>query len=140
MPAVIRLVEQCPDVRFVLNHLGKPDVAGKQLQPWQDNISKLATFPNVWCKLSRLIREDRPVWSSEDLKPYIFHAIEEFSYDRVMFGSDWPVVNLAASYAHWTHILYDLLIHHDASPEELEKIFHSNARRCYEMQTEVVEI
>ena len=134
LPSVIRMVEQCPEVKFILEHLGNPTIAEKELERWQAQVSQLAAFPNVWCKLSRLIREDQPVWSSEDLKPYIYHAIKEFSYDRVMFGSDWPVVNLAASYSHWTHTLHDLLIHHNASEEELKKIFHSNARRCYDLK------
>ncbi len=140
LPSVIRMVEQCPQVKFILEHLGNPAIAEKELTRWQAQITELAVFPNVWCKVSRFLHEDRPAWSSEDLKPYLYHAIKEFSYDRVLFGSDWPVVNLAASYAHWMHTLYDLLSHNNASPEELEKVFHSNARRCYEMQTEVVEI
>ncbi len=138
LPAVIRLVEQCPDVRFVLNHLGKPDVAGKQLQPWQDNISKLATFPNVWCKISGLTTEaHHQTWRSDDLKPYINHVIKEFSFDRVMFGSDWPVVNLAGSYAHWAHTLYDLLSHQFTEPE-LKKLFHENVWRCYQLEASLV--
>ncbi|EKD54299.1 MAG: hypothetical protein ACD_60C00099G0007 [uncultured bacterium] len=139
LPAVIRLVEQCPKVNFILDHLGKPNVAEKKMSPWQENITRLAAFSNVWCKISGLITEaHHQTWRSEDLRPYILHAIKEFTFDRVMFGSDWPVVNLAGSYAHWVHTLYDLLS--DASEQELRKLFHQNAWRCYALDTEIVEI
>ncbi|HSW70100.1 MAG TPA: amidohydrolase family protein [Gammaproteobacteria bacterium] len=132
--AAIRMVEQCPQVKFILEHLGNPNMTAKELELWQKQISELAVFPNVWCKISRLITEETQNWSSDHLKPYIYHAIQEFSYDRVMFGSDWPVVNVASSYSHWVHTLYDLLIHHHASEEDLKKLFRENARRCYELQ------
>ncbi len=135
LPMAIDLVQQCPNVRFVLNHLGRPNVAAKQLQPWQDHISQLANFPNVWCKISGLTTEaHHQTWRSEDLKPYIHHVIKEFSFDRVMFGSNWPVVNLAGSYTHWAHTLYDLLIHHYSEPE-LKKLFHENVWRFYQLQS-----
>lgn len=137
LSSAIRMVEQCPQIKFVLEHLGNPSMATKELDVWQKRISELAAFPNVWCKISRLITEQTQNWSSEDLKPYIFHTVKEFSYDRVMFGSDWPVVNIASSYAHWVHILYDLLIHHGASENELKKIFYENAKRYYELSSEV---
>jgi L-fuconolactonase len=140
LPAAIQMVEQCPQVKFVLEHLGNPNMATKELDVWQKQISELAAFPNVWCKISRLITEQTQNWGSDDLKPYIYHAIKEFGYDRVMFGSDWPVVNIASSYAHWVHILYDLLMHHDASEDELKKVFHGNAQRYYELETQMIEI
>lgn len=132
LPAIIALAEQSPQVRFILNHSGKPDIAGKQFQPWQENLKKLAALNNVWCKMSGLITEaHHQTWRSDDLKPYIFHAIDVFGFDRVMFGSDWPVVNLAASYTHWVHTLYSLL-HHFAE-DDLKKIFHENTQRCYNL-------
>jgi len=140
LPAVIRMVEECPEVKFILEHLGNPGMAVQDFEGWQKQMTDLAVFPNVWCKISRVITEDTRNWSSDDLKPYVYHAIREFSYDRVMFGSDWPVVNIASSYAHWVHILSDLLMHHQASEEDLRKIFHENAKRCYALQTERVEI
>lgn len=140
LPSVIRMVEQCPTVKFVLEHLGNPGIAMTDFNAWQGWISELAVFPNVWCKVSRVIMENTRNWSSDALKPYVYHAVKEFSYDRVMFGSDWPVVNLASSYAHWAHILYDLLIHHEASEADLKKIFHDNATRCYALHREWVEV
>lgn len=135
--SVIKMVEQCPKVKFNLEHLGNPNMAAKEWDTWQKQMSQLAEFPNVWCKISRLITEATQNWSSENLKPYIYHAIKEFGYDRVMFGSDWPVVNMASSYAHWVHTLHDLLVHHHATEEELKKVFQSNARLYYELHGEV---
>lgn len=141
LPAAIKLVEQCPQIKFVLDHLGKPNIVNEQLSIWQTCISELAAFPNVWCKISGLVTEaHHQAWRSEDLKPYLFHAIEEFTYDRVMFGSDWPMINLASSYAHWVHTLYDLLIHHQAAEEDLKKLFHKNAQHFYELHSATVEI
>ena len=140
LPAAIRLVEQCPQVNFILEHLGNPNMAAQELDVWQKHMSELAVFPNVWCKISRLITENTQNWSSDHLKPYIYHVIEEFSYDRVMFGSDWPIVNVASSYTHWVHTLYDLLIHHHAAENDLKKLFRENARRCYALHAEMVEI
>ncbi len=140
LPFVIRMVEQCPEVKFILEHLGNPNMVAKELDFWQKHMTELATFPNVWCKISRLITEETQNWSSDHLKPYIYHAISTFSYDRVMFGSDWPVVNVASSYAHWVHTLHDLLIHHHASEDELKKLFQENARRCYELHAEMIEM
>ncbi len=140
LPAVICMVEQCPEVKFILEHLGNPNMAEKEWDVWQKQIGILAAFPNVWCKISRLITEETQNWSSDHLKPYICHVVKEFSYDRVMFGSDWPIVNMASSYAHWVHILRDILVHHQATEEELKKIFHDNAVRYYELQKAVVEV
>ena len=139
LPAVIRLVEQCPEIKFILDHLGKPNIAEKQFDSWQENITRLAALPNVWCKISGLITEaHHQTWCSDDLKPYILHAINQFGFDRVMFGSDWPVVNLAGSYTHWVHTLYDLL--HTYPESELKKFFHQNTWRCYRLESEIVEI
>lgn len=141
LPAIIKMVEQCPQTKFVLDHAGKPNIVNEQLTVWQNHMSQLAAFPNVWCKISGLVTQaPQQTWRSKDLEPYLFHAIKEFGYDRVMFGSDWPVVNLADSYSHWVHTLYDLLSHHEASEEDLKKMFHQNAQSFYALQTEVVEI
>lgn len=133
LPQVAQLVQQCPNVKFILNHLSCPNVAEKKLQPWQDDLAKIAAYPNVWCKISGLITEaHHQTWCSEDLKPYILHAINQFGFDRVMFGSDWPVVNLAGSYTHWVHTLFDLLS--DSSEQDLKKLFHQNAWACYALE------
>lgn len=135
--SVIRLVEQYPQIKFIINHLGSPNMASHQLSPWQENMATLAAFPNVWCKLSGLVSvAHHPIWCSEDLKPYVLHAVQHFGVDRLMFGSDWPLVNLAGSYAHWVHTLEALLS--TLSPGDLQKIFCQNARQCYQLEAAII--
>jgi L-fuconolactonase len=130
LAAVIRLVDQCPDVRFVLDHLGKPGIRAGLLEPWQAELAELAARPNVWCKLSGLLTEaDWQNWQPADLQPYLAHALNVFGVDRVLYGSDWPVCHLAGSIRDWVSAA-----HQAASPlgePALEKIFAKNARSCY---------
>ncbi len=96
LPDVIALVERCPDVRFVLDHLGKPGIADGEIDIWRQNISRLAQFENVSCKLSGLVTEaDHAKWQPADLRPYVEHALEAFGAERLMFGSDYPICTLA---------------------------------------------
>lgn len=102
LPATIDLVRACPNVQFILDHLGKPDIRRGLEHPWRKHIEDLATFKNVACKVSGLITEaDHQRWTKEQLAPYIQHAIQCFGWDRVMFGSDWPVCTQAGQYEQW---------------------------------------
>jgi L-fuconolactonase len=102
----IKMVAQCPDVPFVLDHIGKPDIKNQILEPWQREIRTLAGFPNVWCKLSGLVTEaDHANWTRDDLKPYIDQVIECFGFERVVFGGDWPVATQASDYPRWVETL-----------------------------------
>lgn len=106
MPAAIELVDACPNVRFILDHFGKPLVRDGVLDPWRDNLKRLASYPNVWCKLSGLATEaDHRSWTRDDLRPYIDHALTTFAADRVLFGGDWPVSTLAIGYEEWAHVV-----------------------------------
>ncbi|RME63007.1 MAG: amidohydrolase, partial [Caldilineae bacterium] len=94
---VLRLVEQCPDVSFILDHIGKPAIKDGIREPWMSQLRELAAFPNVHCKLSGMVTEaDHARWTPDDLKPYMEHVLDCFGPERTVFGSDWPVVNLAA--------------------------------------------
>jgi L-fuconolactonase len=102
LPDAIELVRRCPQVSFILDHCGKPDVRAKAFQPWADRLRELARLPNVACKLSGLVTEaDHEHWTAADLAPYIDHVIACFGPTRVMFGGDWPVVLGAATYRRW---------------------------------------
>ena len=95
----IELVRQCPNITFVLDHIGKPDIAAGLMEPWKSELSELARIPNVHCKLSGTVTEaDHQAWTRDDLMPYIDHVVESFGFDRVMFGGDWPVVLNASPY------------------------------------------
>jgi predicted TIM-barrel fold metal-dependent hydrolase len=132
LPIAIRIVRDCPKVNFVLDHCGSPRVKEKLLDPWRRNIREIAAFPNVVCKVSGLVAyADFDRWTREDLQPYVEHVIECFGWDRVMFGSDWPVCTLAASFQRWVETLSFLL--RDASESEREKLFAANAERVYRL-------
>ena len=128
----IQMVRACPDVSFVLDHLGKPNVQAGQLEPWRDQISELAELPNVMCKVSGLVTEaDHTHWTVADLKPYVLHVLDAFGEDRVLFGGDWPVVTMAASYRQWTTSLDQLTSH--LEPAARQKLWADNARRVYRL-------
>lgn len=129
----IRLVEQCPDVQFILDHIGKPDIKNQLFEPWKQEIKVLADFPNVHCKISGVVTEaDHENWSLDNVQPYIDHVIACFGFDRVIYGSDWPVSTLAADYRRWVATLQGSVS--GCSPEELRKLFHDNAVRFYKLK------
>nr|MDQ2887876.1 amidohydrolase family protein [Chloroflexota bacterium] len=102
LPAVTELVRRCPDVTFILDHCGKPNIRAQVLDPWRANLERLAASPNVWCKVSGLLTEADPQhWQLVDLAPYVAHALTVFGEQRVLFGGDWPVMLQAGSYKQW---------------------------------------
>ncbi len=132
LPAVTALVRQCPDVSFVLDHLGKPAIKGQQLDPWREQMAALAALPNVACKISGLVTEaDWGRWQLEDLAPYVAHALAVFGPRRVLFGGDWPVVTLASSYQRWVATLDALTV--GLSTDERRLLWGENARRWYRL-------
>jgi L-fuconolactonase len=99
MRAAIDLVKACPNTKFVLDHISKPYIAKADMQPWTDQITELASFENVVVKVSGLFTEaDWKNWKKEDFWPYLEHITKSFTPNRMMFGSDWPVCLLAATY------------------------------------------
>ena len=128
----IKMVAQSPDVPFILDHIGKPDIKNQVFEPWRQEIRTLAGFPNVWCKLSGLVTEaDHANWTRDDLKPYIDHVIECFGFERVIFGGDWPVATQASDYPCWVETLAWAVS--GASEEEIRKLFHDNAIEFYRL-------
>ena len=99
IPAATRTVEVFPDMRFVVDHIAKPEIANEMWEPWAGGLRRLAKAGNVYCKLSGMVTEaDWESWRPDDLRPYIHEALEIFGPERCMFGSDWPVCTLAGSY------------------------------------------
>jgi L-fuconolactonase len=106
MANTIRMVQQCPGVQFILDHIGKPDIKNQVMEPWKQEMKALAQFPNVWCKMSGLVTEaDHQRWTRDDLRPYIDHTLDCFGFDRTMYGGDWPVAYQAAEYPRWVETL-----------------------------------
>ena len=129
LPAAIELVKATPDVRHALNHCGGPDIKGGQFEPWATSINELASFENVHCKVSGIVTTASENWTREELKPYIRHLVEAFGYERLMFGSDWPVCTLAATYQEWVAALLGTV--EDASDAEKNRLFYENASEFY---------
>ena len=128
----IALVRACPDVSFVLDHIGKPDIKHGVQQPWRDEIRELASLPNVACKVSGMVTEADPdAWTTADLRPYVEHVLESFGEDRVMFGGDWPVVLMASPYRRWVEALDELTA--GLSDVAKRKLWNENARRFYRL-------
>ncbi len=126
----ITLVDRCPETQFVLDHLGKPPIRTGACQPWADDIAELARRENVACKLSGLPSEaDRDRWTTGDLRPYVEHAITVFGYERILYGSDWPVVNLAGGLPGWFSAVCSLL--EQVPQDERRAILSCNAARIY---------
>jgi len=132
LPIAIKLISSCPDVIFILDHCGVPQVKERNLDPWRSHITEIAKFPNVSCKISGLVAyADLQSWTAEDLRPFIDHAIGSFGWDRVMFGSDWPVCTLSANYRQWVEALQ--AITQGAGEVSQRKLFHDNAVRVYRL-------
>ena len=126
----IKLVRQCPNVRFILDHIAKPDIKAGLLDPWRAELRELSRIENVWCKLSGLVTEaDHAKWKPADLKPYIDHVVECFGFDRVMFGGDWPVSTQACDYPRWVATLDEAL--RGSSSDELYRLYVRNAESFY---------
>jgi L-fuconolactonase len=132
LPNAIRMVRQCPEVRFVLDHIGKPGIKAGLSDPWRQHMKEMAELPNVTCKISGVSTEaDHRNWTREQLKPYIAHAIDAFGFDRVMYGGDWHVLELVGTYPQWVEIV-DWVIE-GASATEKRKLFRDNAIRVYRL-------
>jgi len=132
LPLALHIVEACPGVSFILDHCGVPQVRERQLDPWRQQIHEISEYPNVICKISGLVAYADPErWTAEDLRPYVEHVIGCFGWDRVMFGSDWPVCTLVASLKQWVEAL--LTITRDAEEVSRQKLFSENARRVYRL-------
>ncbi len=127
---VPKVVEAVPELSYVIDHMGKPNIAEGQLNDWVDAMKIAASFPNVYCKVSGMITEAKwHAWTIDDLRPYVEKVVELFGPDRVMFGSDWPVCLLAGSYEQWFITLQSIL--KDFSDHEKELIFGKNAKIFY---------
>ncbi len=121
-------------LRIVLDHGAKPPIASGALAEWREGISRLARAPNVWCKLSGLVTEAGVDWSVAGLKPCVQHLLTEFGAQRLIWGSDWPVVNLAADYDAWWVASVELL--GGLTAMQREQVFGLNAVRCYALEVD----
>jgi L-fuconolactonase len=132
MAYALELVKRCPEVSFVLDHIGKPDIKNGLREPWWSQIRELAKYPNVVCKVSGVITEaDHLKWTPDQVKPYVAHVIDSFGFNRVMYGSDWTVSELSHTYPAWVGILDEVAS--GASDEELRNLYRNTAIRTYRL-------
>jgi L-fuconolactonase len=132
LPAAIETVAALPGLSFVVDHISKPSISSGELEPWATGLRELASFPNVTCKLSGMVTETSWTdWTIDDLRPYADVVLEAFGPDRVMFGSDWPVCLLAASYGQVVEAAEALTA--GLTGQERDTVFGDTARRVYHL-------
>ena len=133
LPKVIEMVGQCPEVRFVLDHIGKPPIKEGGMDPWRRDLAELASLANVHCKISGVTTEaDHRAWTRDQIRPYIEHAIEAFGFDRIMYGGDWHVLELAGTYPDWVDIVDEIT--RGVSEQDRRKLFRDNAISFYRLE------
>ena len=128
----IELARRCPDVQFVLDHIGKPGIRHGLREPWWSQMRELAALPNVVVKISGVITEaDHAKWTSADVKPYVVHTLECFGFDRCMYGSDWTVSEQTHRYPVWVQIIDEIIA--GATLEQRRKLYRETATRIYRL-------
>ncbi len=128
-----QLAELCPSTHFILDHCGNADPKANDRSQWERDIAEVAKHPNVVCKISGVVAGARPnAWTPDDLAPIVLHCAEAFGPDRIMFGSDWPVCTLTATYRQWVDALQTIVAAWSESDQH--KLFHDNAVRFYELE------
>ena len=133
LPIAIELAQACPDVQFILDHCGVPDVAAQALDPWRDNIRAIAKLPNVACKISGVLAYAKPEAANlAAVRPFVEHCLESFGWDRVVWGSDWPVVTITSTLRDWVSITREIVKHESESNQH--KFLHENARQIYRIR------
>jgi len=133
LKAALELVKQFPDQRFVVDHIAKPYIKDGLIDEWKKDITILAGFENVYCKISGMVTEaDYHNWKEEDFKPYLDVVVNAFSTNRIMFGSDWPVCLVAASYEKMLNIVKEYFS--SFSQNEQQDFFGNNACEFYNIE------
>jgi L-fuconolactonase len=128
----IDFVRAFPDQPFVIDHLAKPDIRRREINEWKANMQEIAKFPNVCCKLSGLFTEANwKEWSAADFYPYLDVVFDAFGVDRLLYGSDWPVMLLSGIYVQWKSLLEKYM--ENFEPEDKEKVFGENAIQFYNL-------
>jgi L-fuconolactonase len=132
LPAALALVKALPDMRFVIDHIAKPPIASGETAEWATRLKPLAGYPNVFIKLSGVVTEaDWKRWTARDITPYVQRVLEWFGPERCVFGSDWPVCLVAASYARVIDVCGQAI--GDLAADDRERIFGGNAAQLYRL-------
>jgi len=130
MAETLTLVQSVPECQFILDHIGKPNIAENQFQEWSEFITKLSKFSNVYCKISGVITESGRDWTPEKIEPYVRFAIDSFGYTRCIFGSDWWVCNIDGNdIKQWFWALTRIL--KDTTEEQRKYLFRETCLKVY---------
>jgi predicted TIM-barrel fold metal-dependent hydrolase len=130
LPLAAALARQCPDVQFVLDHCGVPDIAAGTFDDWRERISQVAKAPNVACKISGVVAYCKPgEATTATVRPYVEHGLQVFGWDRVVWGSDWPVCRVNVALSRWVEITREIIA--GESEENQRKLLYANAIRIY---------
>jgi L-fuconolactonase len=135
LPVVAKLCAGHPSLRLVIDHGAKPRIANRDWQPWADDISRVAHDTRVLCKLSGLVTEAGPEWRIDDLRRYVDHLLVCFGPDRLMWGSDWPVVNLGGGHTRWREASLALIS--KLTADEQNAILGGTALKFYDLSASV---
>lgn len=136
LAAAVEMVKRSPNNVFVLDHISKPYMAKGEINPWADQISQISKFENVSVKVSGLFTEANwSNWNQETFKPYLDHVLNSFTPSRMMFGSDWPVCLLAASYADTINLMENFIVSFSIS--EQESFWSGTAKRAYKLKVQL---
>jgi L-fuconolactonase len=131
LPDAAKLVDQCPQTRFILDHCGNPNVQDPDRSAWERDLADLARRPNVIAKVSGIVAGARQDWTPADLAPFVNHVLTCFGPERVIFASDWPVCTLRATLHQWVLALKEIVA--DWPVAEQRALFHDNAARFYSL-------
>lgn len=129
LPRLAKLLQRHPNLRTVIDHGAKPNIAGKTFTAWAEDIAGIAQNTSCYCKLSGLVTEATDAWTPSDIAPYIHHLLAVFGPDRLVWGSDWPVLNVASDYSTWFDLAQSVL--NDDSAKQA--VFGANAQALYNL-------
>lgn len=132
IPKAMALADAAPDLQFILDHCGVPDIKANAEHPWREQMAQIAKRPNVTAKISGVVAYADPEgWTAETLRPYVEHTIGSFGWERVVWGSDWPVCTLGGGLSQWVAATHALL--EGCSNEERTKLLSANAKRIWNL-------
>ncbi len=130
LPLAAKLAAKCPNVQFVLDHCGVPDIASGEIDSWRRSITEIAKLPNVACKISGVLAYCAPGQATlEAVRPYVEHCLVQFGWDRVVWGSDWPVCTVTSDLRTWVDVIQRIIA--AAGESNQRKLLHGNAMRIY---------
>ncbi|HLX64751.1 MAG TPA: amidohydrolase family protein [Planctomycetota bacterium] len=127
----VELVKKCPDTQFIVDHISKPNIRERVLDPWREQMKAMAALSNTVCKVSGVLTEAAKEWTVDDVRPYVEHVLTVFGEDRVIFGGDWPVLLMAATYPRWVQVLDEITAKWTDAAKK--KLWNTNAKKFYRL-------